>query len=127
MTQDELAAKIDIGASHVSNLERRNKNLRLHTLDDIAKALRIPVHELLLSGPSPKYSDDPAVRRIKALVREATPRRRTAILKVVKTLAHTNKLLKGLERHRPGRARAAALTAAVRALPVGSPAHPPSL
>ncbi|TBR20760.1 XRE family transcriptional regulator [bacterium] len=87
LTQDFLASKIEIGPSHFSNLERGKRQMQLHTLDRLAKALRIPIHELLLSAPHPKPVDDPSVRRITELVRDASPKRRAAILKVVQTLA----------------------------------------
>lgn len=87
LTQDFLAGRIGIGPSHFSNLERGKRQMQLHTLERLARALRIPIHELLVGAPLRKSSDDPAVRRITELVREASPKRRAAILKVVQTLA----------------------------------------
>lgn len=86
-TQDFLASRVDPGASHFSNLESGKKPISLHTLFRVAGVFRIPVQELLNKLAAPKQADDPSVRRITELVREASPQRRAAILKVVQTLA----------------------------------------
>lgn len=87
LTQDFIASKVDLGASHFSNLESGKKPISLHTLFRVAGVFRIPVQTLFDSTPAPKPADDPSVRRITELVREASPKRRAAILKVVQTLA----------------------------------------
>lgn len=87
LTQEFLAGKIGVGPSHFSNLERGKRQMQLHILERLAGAFRIPVHALLVGAPLRKAADDPAVRRITELVREASPKRRAAILKVVQALA----------------------------------------
>lgn len=77
---------MDLGASHFSNLESGKKPISLHTLFRVAGVFRIPIQSLLNGAPAPKQAEDPSVRRITELVREATPKRRAAILKVVQTL-----------------------------------------
>ena len=47
MTQEELAEKIDISASHMSVAERGKKGLKLETLVNIANALEVSPSELL--------------------------------------------------------------------------------
>lgn len=86
-TQDFLASRVDLGASHFSNLESGKKPISLHTLFRVAGVFRIPIQALLTGAPAPKQTEDPAIRRITELVREAPPKRRAAILKVVQTLS----------------------------------------
>ena len=47
MTQEELAERIDISASHMSVAERGKKGLKLETLVNIANALDVSPSELL--------------------------------------------------------------------------------
>lgn len=88
MTLEDVASKASMNASFLHYIEKNKKKPSLDTVGRIAGALGIPLDVLFSGAPLRKPTDDPAVRRITELVREASPKRRAAILKVVQTLAH---------------------------------------
>lgn len=87
MTLEDVASKATMNASFLHYIEKNKKKPSLGTVGRIAGALGMPLDTLFSGAPLRKASDDPAVRRITELVREASPKRRAAILKVVQTLA----------------------------------------
>lgn len=87
MTLEDVASKATINASFLHYIEKHKKKPSLGTVGRIAGALGMPLDILFSGAPLRKPSDDPAVRRITELVREASPKRRAAILKVVQALA----------------------------------------
>lgn len=86
MTLEDVASKAAMNASFLHYIEKNKKKPSLGTVGRIAGALGMPLDILFSGAPLRKPSDDPAVRRITELVREASPKRRAAILKVVQTL-----------------------------------------
>lgn len=87
MTLEEVAFKASLNASFLHYIEKNKKKPSLGTVGRIAGALGMPLDILFSGAPLRKTSDAPSVRRITELVREASPKRRAAILKVVQTLA----------------------------------------
>lgn len=55
LSQDELATRIALARSSISNLEKGRQRIQIHTLYSIAAALDVPVPTLLPSAGS----DDP--------------------------------------------------------------------
>ncbi len=47
MTQDELARRVGMTRTSITNIERGRQKVQLHTLYDIAAALEAPVQDLL--------------------------------------------------------------------------------
>ena len=55
LTQDGLAALSGINRAYLSDIEHRKRNIGLDCLTQLAKALRIPIAELLReSGDAPR-------------------------------------------------------------------------
>lgn len=50
ITQEELAELSGVHRTYVGCIERAEKNVTIDTLDRVAKALKIPVHKLLVNG-----------------------------------------------------------------------------
>lgn len=87
MTLEDVASRATMNASFLHYIEKSKKKPSLGTVGRIAGALGLPLDILFSGSPLRKPCDTPAVRRITELVREASPKRRAAILKVVQTLA----------------------------------------
>jgi len=49
-SQEELADRTDIHRTYISGLERAARNPSLAVLERLARALDLPVHELLIPG-----------------------------------------------------------------------------
>jgi transcriptional regulator with XRE-family HTH domain len=47
MSQEKLAEKADLNRNYIGEIERAEKNITLETLEKIAKALGVRVHDLL--------------------------------------------------------------------------------
>jgi transcriptional regulator with XRE-family HTH domain len=47
LSQEDLADRCDIHRTYIGAIERAEGNITLDTLDKIARALKIPSHELL--------------------------------------------------------------------------------
>lgn len=63
MTQEALAASAGITKASVSNYERDIRNPQYNVLEDIARALSVPVSELLVQAPKEVEDGDKYVRR----------------------------------------------------------------
>lgn len=47
MTQEELAEKANLHPTYISSIEKGERNIGLESIVSIAKALKIPIHELI--------------------------------------------------------------------------------
>jgi transcriptional regulator with XRE-family HTH domain len=47
MSQDELSARCGLHRTYISSIEQGRRNLALHNIAKLARALEIPVHELV--------------------------------------------------------------------------------
>lgn len=52
MTQEQLAAKIDLSLTHISNIENARTNMSIDSLVNIANALEVSTDELLFGKPT---------------------------------------------------------------------------
>lgn len=67
LTLEELGRAASIGYKHIADVERGEKTASFDAIDKLAKALRVPPHELFL----PVYQDDAEVDQSrKQLVKE---------------------------------------------------------
>lgn len=87
MTLEDVASRAMMNVSFLHYIEKNKKRPSLGMVKRIADALAIPMTDLFKGAPTKKTEDIPTLRRITELVREAPPKRRSAILKVVKTLS----------------------------------------
>jgi len=63
LTQEELAHRVHLKRTSITNIEKGRQKLLVHTLYDIAAALDVPPSALI---PTPKSNDDP-LRELKGL------------------------------------------------------------
>lgn len=54
LTQSALAERLSIGSSHLSLIEANKRKPSLRVLDEIAEALNVPTHLLMLLAAGPK-------------------------------------------------------------------------
>ena len=47
LTQEELAAKVGVHRTYIGMIERAEKNLSILSLEKIAKALKVPIGDLM--------------------------------------------------------------------------------
>jgi transcriptional regulator with XRE-family HTH domain len=59
LTQGELAARVSVGASHLSLIESGKRQPSLKVLNEISAALELPVHLLTLLASGPAELEDP--------------------------------------------------------------------
>lgn len=59
LTQGELAARVSVGASHLSLIESGKRQPSLKVLNEISAALEVPVHLLTLLASGPRELEDP--------------------------------------------------------------------
>ncbi|MBI3299346.1 MAG: helix-turn-helix transcriptional regulator [Elusimicrobia bacterium] len=90
MTLEDVSSRAIMNTSFLHYIEANKKRPSLGMIKKIVDALGLPIEELFAGAPKNKPQDIPTLRRITELVREAPPRRRAAILKVVKTLSRTD-------------------------------------
>jgi transcriptional regulator with XRE-family HTH domain len=86
LTQAQLASAAGIDTSHLSRIENDRTQIGLNALQRIADALGVPVAELFRGIPVRKPADPKLDRAVSALLRDAPPRKRGMILRVLKTL-----------------------------------------
>lgn len=58
MTQDELARRVGMTRTSITNIESGRQKVQLHTLYDVADALNVPIKDLL---PPPKVATMEAI------------------------------------------------------------------
>ena len=63
LTQEELAQRVHLKRTSITNIEKGRQKLLVHTLFDIAAALDVPTADLI---PAPKTQDG-SVRELKGL------------------------------------------------------------
>lgn len=69
MRQDQLADRVGMTRTSITNIEKGNQRIQVHTLYSIANALGVSPHDLL---PLPDPNDE-TEEEIKAKLREQTP------------------------------------------------------
>lgn len=84
MTQEELAERIDISASHMSVVERGKKGLRLETLVNVANALDVSPNELLQDVAV--HAQAGTANELATQIMKLPADRRTVALNVLKAL-----------------------------------------
>lgn len=57
MTQESLASAIALTRTSIVNIERGRQQLLVHTLVDIARALQVPIADLIPPPPGPSAAD----------------------------------------------------------------------
>jgi DNA-binding XRE family transcriptional regulator len=63
LTQEELAHRVHLKRTSITNIEKGRQKLLVHTLFDIAAALDVPIADLI---PTPKTHDG-SVRKLEGL------------------------------------------------------------
>ena len=84
MTQEELAEKVDISASHMSVVERGKKGVKVETLVNIANALDVSPNELLQDVAIHAQTD--TANELTAKIMRLPADRRAVALNVLKAL-----------------------------------------
>ena len=70
LTQSALAERLSIGSSHLSLIEADKRKPSLRVLDEIAEALNVPTHLLMLLAAGPKeLENDTDSKQVAALAR----------------------------------------------------------
>ncbi len=88
LTQEELAFRCNMHASHIGFLERGERNPSLETLSRLAEGLEIPLHELLNFGEDVKIiGQDETINRIIAYIKPLSPAARKQLYTIVKAFA----------------------------------------
>lgn len=82
LTQEQLAARIDMTPSHLSMLERGQRGYTQDTMEIIAEALQTDVASLLMRNP-----EDPEA--IWSIWEQAKPGERKLIVDIAKTVTKT--------------------------------------
>jgi transcriptional regulator with XRE-family HTH domain len=83
LTQAELAQAVGLSANHLGVLERGEKVPTLETVEAVAKALGVPVTELLAE----ETTEDAWVRQLTTIAAGVPPSLRPLVLAVVSTMA----------------------------------------
>jgi transcriptional regulator with XRE-family HTH domain len=86
MTLEQLASLAAMNTSFLHAVETSRKKLSLNTAQRIADALRIPVTSLFADVPVGGKTTDIVVGKTAAIMRDANPRKKRTILKVVETM-----------------------------------------
>ncbi|MBI5627593.1 MAG: helix-turn-helix transcriptional regulator [Candidatus Rokubacteria bacterium] len=82
LKQDELAQQSGISVSFISMIERGDRSPALETLCDLAEALGVPPHELLVPPDAARAPNDPMLKPIADLVRKRSLGRKQIALMV---------------------------------------------
>ncbi len=86
LTQGQLAAAAGIDTSHLSRIENARTQIALNALQRISDALGLPVADLF-KGIAPRRTPEPGLdHAVSALLRDAPPRKRGMILRVLKSI-----------------------------------------
>ena len=87
LTQAQLASAAGIDTSHLSRIENDRTQIGLNALQRIADALGLPI-AALFKGIAPRKTAERGLdRAVSSILRDAAPRKRGLILRVLKTLA----------------------------------------
>lgn len=86
LTQGQLASAAAIDTSHLSRIENNRTQIGLNTLERIADALGLPVAELFRGIPPRKPADYGLDRAVSSILKDAPPRKRGMILRVLKSI-----------------------------------------
>jgi transcriptional regulator with XRE-family HTH domain len=84
LSQEALAAKVDISLPHMSHIETGNTKLSLPVLVALAEALDVKVDDLLYDNT--QYSPNAAVNEIAAVLLSCTAQESKIIVDMVKAL-----------------------------------------
>lgn len=88
LTQEELAFRCNMHASHIGFLERGERNPSLETLSRLARGLEIPLHELLNFGEEANILvQDEMTNRILAYIRPLSPTAKKQLYTIVKAFS----------------------------------------
>lgn len=82
MTQEALAAKVDISTTHVSVIERGLKVPKLDTFVALANALGVSSDELLIDFI--EHSDNSIPEDLSYLIKKLPPKERKKLIQIVK-------------------------------------------
>lgn len=85
LTLDELGEKAGITGAFVSHIEAGRKGATLATVAKLARALDIPLSELLEPRNQANSPDQRFLKRFSHLIRDKTPRQKYRLLNLVKT------------------------------------------
>jgi transcriptional regulator with XRE-family HTH domain len=86
MSQEELAFKASISAAHLGQIERALKVPTVDTLDKIANALDISMHELFLFDSPVTKSDTTTMNKIIAQISPMSEQEQAELLKIIKNI-----------------------------------------
>ena len=85
-TQQELADTAGIDVTHLSRMESGKAVPSLRAIQKLADALKVPIARLFQDIPAAKEPDHGWAGKMGALVKEMTPKQRTKVLRVLKSL-----------------------------------------
>lgn len=87
ISQEELAHRSNMHASHLGQVERGEKTATLDTIEKIVNALGITFEELFSFKHVPSNTEEPTIEKILSYLTIMTPAEQNDVLKVVKILA----------------------------------------
>lgn len=90
LTLEELASLAGMNTSFLHHIETGKKKLSLATLQNVARALRMPISRLL-ARVDVKRLEDRYADKLSALVRRADSEKRETILRVVRELTRASR------------------------------------
>ena len=94
-TQEELAEKLDMSASFVSQIERGVRSVSIETLERLSQALGVSSADLLKKdSDSRKVSEtQTAEHKLQSLLKGYTPHEQEAVYQAIKYMLNQNKKL----------------------------------
>lgn len=88
LTLDQLAERASVTGPFVAHIEKNRKKPSLTTVQQLAKALDLPISELLKESPQQVTKGDaPYVQRFVRLIQGKTPHQKDGLLRILKTAA----------------------------------------
>lgn len=85
LSQEELAYRCNMQASHIGQIERGQKNPTLETLEKLASGLNITVSELTNYSMDLSLSNDQVVNKINSYLNKLNNKQKKQVLNIIKT------------------------------------------
>jgi transcriptional regulator with XRE-family HTH domain len=91
LTLEELASAAGMNTSFLQSIETAKKKLSVNMAQKISAAMNIPIERLFSGAPAPRREPDLYIGKLAAVVKDADPGQKQAILRVAKSLVRDGK------------------------------------